>query len=180
MDAVLGAVVESARRLCKTDAAVINLLEDDTFRVAAATGVSADYLDYMADHPIMADRASMVGRVDARSPRPADPGRAAGPGYGRPTSSGSGFRTLLGAPMLVEDEVVGVLVMWRNEIDPFSERAIELVTTFAAQAAIAIRNVDLVHALQSRTSELADKVEQLEALPRSATPSARASTSTRC
>ena len=54
--------------------------------------------------------------------------------------------------------------MWRNEVGPFTDHAIELVTTFAAQAAIAIRNVDLVHALQIRTSELADKVEQLEAL----------------
>ena len=66
--------------------------------------------------------------------------------------------------MLIEDEVVGVLSLWRSEVDAFSERAIELVTTFAAQAAIAIRNVDLVRALQSRTTELADKVEQLEAL----------------
>src|SRR5476649_841700 len=71
---------------------------------------------------------------------------------------------ILGVSMLVQDEVVGVVSLWRSEVDPFSDRAIELVTTFAAQAAIAIRNVDLVHALQSRTRELADKVEQLEAL----------------
>ena len=87
------------------------------------------------------------------------------PSTAGPTSNGSaGFRTTLGVPMLVEDEVVGVLSLWRRDVDPFSDRAIELVTTFAAQAAIAIRNVDLVRALQSRTTELAVKVEQLEAL----------------
>ena len=101
--------------------------------------------------------------VDRRAQQIADV--LADPDYGRPdVQRVGGFRTTLGAPMLIDDEVVGVLSLWRSEVDPFSDRAIELVTTFAAQAAIAIRNVDLVRALQSRTTELADKVEQLEAL----------------
>ena len=60
----------------------------------------------------------------------------------------------MGVPMLLDGEVVGVLVVWRTEVDPFSERATELLTTFATQAAIAIRNVDLVHALQARSAEV--------------------------
>jgi signal transduction histidine kinase/ActR/RegA family two-component response regulator len=70
----------------------------------------------------------------------------------------------MGVPMLLDGEVVGVLVVWRSEVDPFSERAIELLTTFAAQAAIAIRTVDLFQALEARTTELGRKVDQLEAL----------------
>jgi signal transduction histidine kinase/ActR/RegA family two-component response regulator len=163
--AVLSAVVESARRLCQADAAQIYLLEQGAFRVVVATGVSDDYRDYMTRNPILPDRATLAGRVtlDRRAQQIADV--LADPEFGRPDIQRlGGFRTTLGVPMLVDDEVVGVVSLWRSEVDPFSERAIDLVTTFAAQAAIAIRNVDLVRALQSRTAELADKVEQLEAL----------------
>ena len=70
----------------------------------------------------------------------------------------------MSAPMLLDDEVVGVLSLWRTEVDPFDERAIALLEAFAAQAAIVVRNVDLVRALEARGVELARKVEQLEAL----------------
>jgi signal transduction histidine kinase/ActR/RegA family two-component response regulator len=165
LEAVLSTVVESARRLCQADTAQIYLLEDGAFRVAVATGVTADYRDYMAHHPIVADRATLAGRVTLDRRAQQIPDVLADPEYGRfDVQQVGGYRTTLGVPMLVEDEVVGVLLLWRSEVNPFSDRAIELVTTFAAQAAIAIRNVDLVRALQSRTTDLADKVEQLEAL----------------
>jgi signal transduction histidine kinase/ActR/RegA family two-component response regulator len=165
LEAVLGTVVESARRLCRADAAVIVLLEDGAFRVTAAVGASDDYREHMIRHPMVVDRATLSGRValDRRAQQIADV--LADPEYGRPDVQRlGGFRTVLGVPMLLEDDVIGVALLWRTDVDPFSERAIELVTTFAAQAAIAIRNIDLMSALQSRTTELADKVEQLEAL----------------
>jgi signal transduction histidine kinase/ActR/RegA family two-component response regulator len=165
LETVLGTVVESARRLCRADAAVIFLLEDGVFRVTAAVGTSDDYREHMLRHPMVADRATLSGRVALDRRAQQVPDVLADPEYGRPDVQRlGGFRTTLGVPMLVDDEVVGVVTLWRSEVDPFSERAIEVVTTFAAQAAIAIRNVDLVLALQSRTTELADKVEQLEAL----------------
>ena len=71
---------------------------------------------------------------------------------------------IMGVPMLLDDEVVGVLSVWRTQVDPFSDRAVEVLTTFAAQAALAVRTVDLVRALESRTDELGRKVNQLEAL----------------
>ena len=64
----------------------------------------------------------------------------------------------MGAPMLVDDEVIGVLSVWRTEVDPFEDRAITLLTAFAAAAAIAVRNLDLVRALEARSAELAHKV----------------------
>ena len=70
----------------------------------------------------------------------------------------------MGAPMLLDDDVIGVLTVWRTEVDPFEDRAITLLTAFAAAAAIAVRNLDLVRALEARTAELAHKVDQLEAL----------------
>ncbi|HET8987086.1 MAG TPA: response regulator, partial [Humibacillus sp.] len=75
-----------------------------------------------------------------------------------------GYRSILGAPMVVDDEVVGTLTVWRTEVDPFDERAEDLLTTFAEQAAVALRHVDLFAAVESRSAELARKVDQLEAL----------------
>ncbi len=74
------------------------------------------------------------------------------------------FRTVLAAPMLLDDEVVGAISLVRTEVDPFDDRALALVGAFAAQAAIVVRNVHLVRELEERGSELARKVDQLEAL----------------
>ena len=70
----------------------------------------------------------------------------------------------MSAPMLLDDEVVGALSLFRTEVDPFDDRAIALLEAFAAQAAVVVRNVHLVRALEERGVELARKVEQLEAL----------------
>ena len=70
----------------------------------------------------------------------------------------------MGAPMLLDEDVVGVLSVWRTEVDPFEDRAITRLTAFAAAAAIAVRNLDLVRALEARSVELGHKVDQLEAL----------------
>jgi signal transduction histidine kinase/ActR/RegA family two-component response regulator len=165
IDAVLGAVVDSARRLCMADAALIYLLDGDRFRVAAGTGVSEGYREYLAQHPLTADRGTLSGRVVLDRRAHQSPDVLVEPDYGRlDVQRIGGFRTTLGVPMLLDDEVVGVLSLWRSEVRPFSDREVQLVTSFAAQAAVAIRNVDLVRALQSRTSELAVKVDQLEAL----------------
>jgi signal transduction histidine kinase/ActR/RegA family two-component response regulator len=165
LEGVLAAVVESARRLCRADTAQIYLLEDGVFKVAVVIGASDEYSDYLAQHPMVADRGTLAGRVVLDRRAQQIPDALADPEYGRPDVQRlGGFRTTLGVPMLVEDEVVGVLSLWRRAVDPFSDRAIEIVTTFAAQAGIAIRSVDLVRALKNRTRELAVKVEQLEAL----------------
>src|SRR3954469_1140765 len=70
----------------------------------------------------------------------------------------------MSAPMILDDEAVGVLSVWRTTVAPFDDRAVELLGVFAAQAAIVVENVGLVQALESRSAELASKVEQLEAL----------------
>ena len=66
----------------------------------------------------------------------------------------AGYRTVMGAPMLLDDEVVGVLSMWRTAVDPFDEQATTLATAFAAHAAVAIRNAHLMKALEQRSAEL--------------------------
>ncbi len=165
LDAMLDTVVRNARRLCRADVAQIHLVEGDVYRLARATGVSDRFVEYIHDHPVQFDRSTLIGRVgiDRRTQQIADV--LADPDYGRLDSQQiAGFRTIMGAPMLVAGDVVGVLCVWRTEVRPFDDRAAGLLTTFAAQAAIATRNVDLVRALEARGVELARKVEQLEAL----------------
>jgi len=156
LDAVLETVVDSARHLCRADIALIFLLEGDTYRLAIASGpLTEEDRAYLAQHPLAQDRGTLTGRVglERRPQQIADV--LADPEYGRlDIQRHGGFRTTMGVPMLLDGEVVGVLVVWRTEVDPFSERATEILTTFATQAAIAIRNVDLVHALQARSAEV--------------------------
>ena len=136
------------------------------FRLSRLSGnVSEDFGSYMREHPVERSRASIVGRVaeDRRTQQITDV--LGDPEYGRQDLQRlAGFRTLLAAPMLLGDEVVGVLTMWRTAVAPFSDRDTRLLDDFAAQAAIALRQVDLMRSLEARGAELASKVEQLEAL----------------
>src|SRR5262249_59124644 len=77
---------------------------------------------------------------------------------------GGEIRTILAVPMLREGTVIGVIGFRRTEVQPFTDKQIELVTTFAAQAVIAIENVRLFQELEARTRELARSVEELRAL----------------
>jgi signal transduction histidine kinase/CheY-like chemotaxis protein len=165
LDAVLDTVVESARRLCRADVAQIHLLKHGIYRLASSSGLSPELAAYILDHPILPDRSTLVGRVglDRRAQQITDV--LADPEYGRLDAQRiQNYRTIMGAPMLLDGDVVGVLYVWRTAVDPFDDRAATVLTTFAAQAAIAIRNVDFVRALEARGGELTRKVEQLEAL----------------
>jgi signal transduction histidine kinase/ActR/RegA family two-component response regulator len=152
--------------LCGADVAQLYLLEGDAFRLSRISGaVPEEFRRYATDHPLQRSRASLLGRValDRRTQQIADV--LADPEYGRQDLQRlAGFRTLMSAPMLLGDEVVGVLSVWRAQVSPFSERDMSVLEEFAAQAAIALRQVELMDSLEARGAELASKVEQLEAL----------------
>jgi signal transduction histidine kinase/CheY-like chemotaxis protein len=165
LEGVLETVVESARRLCGAVAGQVFLVDGDRYRFAHGSGLRPDYREFVANNPVVLDRGTLVGRVglDRRATQITDV--LADPDYGLMDAQRvAGYRTIVGVPMLLEGEVVGVLSVWRTQVDPFSDRAVEVLTTFAAQAALAVRTVDLVTALESRTDELRRKVTQLEAL----------------
>ncbi len=163
--AVLATVAESARRLCRCQGVQIYLLRGEEFELAATVGLAPELEHYIAQHPLRRDRNTMAGRValDRRIHQVADV--LTDPGYGRrDIQEIAGSRTLISAPLIIDDEVVGAISLSRTKVEPFDEPTTTMLRAFAAQAAAAVRNVHLVRALEARRLELARKVEQLQAL----------------
>jgi GAF domain-containing protein len=159
--AVLDTLVESAARLCRADRVGIRLARDGAYQHIASFGFTAEQQEFMQAHPIKPDRSSIAGRavLEGRVVQVAD--IKADPDF--KLSSGSGFanvRTTLAVPLLREGVPVGVLVATRKDVAPFADKQIELVTTFADQAVIAIENVRLFDEVQKRTDDLAESLEQ--------------------
>ncbi len=152
---VFGAVVDGARQLCRADCALLYLVEGEILGVARTSGVPDDVRAYIGEHPFHLDRESLIGRValshrlgqieDVLQDR--DYGRADAQRVG-------GFRTVVGAPLLLDDELVGVLNLWRTKVEPFDARETTLLAAFAAHAAVAIRNARLMRTLELRSAEL--------------------------
>ena len=164
-DAVLDSILANVSRLCRCQAAAIMLIEVDHFVVSSSVGFSSDYLSHIRDHPFRLDRATLIGRATTDRKIQQVPDVLTDPEYGRQdVQQIVQFRTVVAAPMLLDDEVVGAISLVRTEVDPFDDRALALVGAFAAQAAIVVRNVHLVRELEERGQELGRKVEQLEAL----------------
>ncbi|MBE2319061.1 GAF domain-containing protein [Solirubrobacter sp. CPCC 204708] len=149
LEPVFETVLGQAVRLCRADAGLIYVLDGDAYRVEVALGASQEYRDYIAGVPIEAGSGTLVGRVGAERrtvqilDAPADPKYT----MSRALELG-GFRTMLGVPMLDGERVLGVIVLWRELKQPFDEPTVELVTTFAAQGAIAIQNVQTARELE--------------------------------
>jgi signal transduction histidine kinase/ActR/RegA family two-component response regulator len=161
-------VVEHAIRLCRADAGQIFVHEGDHFRLAYALGGSDEYRSVIGEREIPSGTGTLVGRValERRAVMSAD--IVSDPEYDneeqRLRQRLGGFRTIVGVPIESEDEVLAVISLWRREVNPFTEREIELAMTFAAQGAIAIRNANLMQQLDMRTRELGRSVDQLNGL----------------
>ena len=165
LERVFETVVRHAVSLCRADCGYVYQLDGDVYRIAFIVGGSQRYREYMQRHPVKQGPETLVGRVGLERRIVQIPDVLADPIYRWPTGRElGGYRTMLGAPMLVGDRVVGVLILWRLEVDPFGDRTIDLLTTFAAQAAIAIRNVELFQQLEQRSAQLARSVDELHAL----------------
>jgi signal transduction histidine kinase/CheY-like chemotaxis protein len=165
LDPVFETVVRHAVRLCRADAGMIYQLDGDVYRLACLVGGSSAYRAYLADKPIVATHGTLVGRVGLERRVVQIDDVIADPDYEfHEARRLGGQRTMLGVPMLSAGRVVGVIMLWRFEVDRFDDRAIGLVSTFAAQGAVAIQNVRLFGRLQGREAELARSVDELRAL----------------
>jgi GAF domain-containing protein len=162
LQTVLNTLVESAARLCDADsAAIYRPTEGGIYRGQASYGYSSEYIDYMRVHPLTPHRGSVIGRavLEHRPIHVEDV--LADPNYQlKEQSTVGGYRTALGVPLMREGSSIGVIVLSRSVVKPFTDKQIELVTTFADQAAIAIENTRLFEAEQQRTRELSEALEQ--------------------
>jgi signal transduction histidine kinase len=141
---------------------VISQREGDVYCLRANYGFSREAEQFALEHPFRPDRGSLTGRASLEGRTIHIPDVLADPEY-RLTDYQKkfGYRTSLGVPLLREGEVIGVLSLHRDEVNPFTEKQIELVTTFADQALIAIENVRLFDEVQARTRELTKSLEEL-------------------
>jgi GAF domain-containing protein len=152
---VLQTLVESAARFCIADKATIVREKDGLFYTAEAYGYSREFMDYMRNIPIKAERGSASGRALVEGRLVHIPDVKADPEYTFVEAPRLGdFRTVLCVPMLREGVPIGVLTLTRSEVQPFTDKQIELVTTFADQAAIAIENVRLFDEIQDKSRQL--------------------------
>jgi two-component system, NtrC family, sensor kinase len=162
LQTVLDTLAESAARLCDADSAAIHRPDGNSYPYVASYGYSREYHEYMRVRPIIPSRGTVLGRAvtECRPVQVSDV--EADPEYSlREGQRLGGFRTVLGIPLLREGVPLGVIMLTRNAVRPFTDKQIELATTFADQAAIAIENVRLFDAEQQRTQELAGSLEEL-------------------
>src|SRR6516225_1932522 len=155
---VLDTLTESAVRLCGADKGGIARKVGAAYVAAASYGHSPEAKQYLLSSPFEAGRATVSGRVLLEGRTIHFPDVLADPEIDTSRYRAVGERTILGVPLMREGTPTGVLVLARHTMRPFTEKQIELATTFADQAVIAIDDV------QARTRELAQPVEELQAL----------------
>jgi signal transduction histidine kinase len=173
---VLDALVNSAARLCRAEKANIALLRGDVVDYVAQVGFPPDFLKYMQALRLKLQRGSISGRAALEGKIIHVPDVLADPEYVLiDAQKVGGFRTALGVPMMREGTPIGTMFLSRATVEPFTQQQIELVSTFADQAVIAIENTRLLSELRQRTTDLSESLEQqtatsnvLEVISRSA------------
>ena len=162
---VLDTLVETSARLCAADGAGLTIREGEGFRYRAMYAFDDKFFAFLQRHTFAPSRDTMVGRtaLEGRVVHIAD--ITADPEYKlTETVTLGGIRTLLGVPMLRDGVVVGTISLTRNQAQPFTERQIELVRTFADQAVIAMENARLLGELRERTGDLEESLEYQTAI----------------
>src|SRR5262245_34441072 len=162
---VLDTLVESAVRPCDADHAWLFQREGEFFRCVTsfghATDVRARLRDYFKPRKVPVDRGSITGRAAMEARAVHVPDVLADPEYNwSGAQTIGGCRAALGVPLLHKGTVVGVIFVAKTVPQPFTAKQIELVTTFADQAVIAIENTRLLNELRQRTDDLSELLEQ--------------------
>ena len=160
---VLDTLVESAARLCDADHGAITRKIDGAYYRASTFGFGPEFTERARKLPVVLGKGSVIGRALVEGQTIHIDDARADPDY---TFSDAikfgGIRTVLGVPMLREGVPIGAMSLSRSEVRPFTEKQIELVSTFADQAAIAIENVRLFDSVETRTRELTKSLADLQ------------------
>jgi GAF domain-containing protein len=158
---VLDTITKTAQRLCGSEQAyILRLAETGRYHVAAAIDAHPGQVEWLKQNPLAPNRGSVTGRValEGRTIQVADV--LSDPEYTLTAIGHKGYRTILGVPLLREGVVIGVVVLTRSWVQAFTEKQVDLITTFATQAVIAIENTRLLNELresleqQTATSEV--------------------------
>jgi GAF domain-containing protein len=162
LETVLLTLVESAVRLCNADQGTIARKKGDRFFRTVNFGLSMKFQKILKDQPVELQRGSATGRALLNGEIVHIPDVELDPDYTfLEAKTLGGMRTILAVPMLREGEAIGVFAITRTRVEPFSDEQIELASTFADQAAIAIENVRLFERAESRSRELASSLSDL-------------------
>ncbi len=164
LQAVFDTVVENSVRLCGADRAFLFRFDGEFLRVAAEYNCTAEFSEWVKNHPIRPGRHSGAARAALERRTIHVPDVLADPEYSYGAKDVEAIRTILGVPILKGDDLLGVIMIFHLEVRPFTDKQIAVVETFADQAAIAIENTQLLDALRLRTGELSRSVEELRAL----------------
>ena len=158
---VLDALLRSAGSLCEADMGAVLRPQDERFIFAASFGFPQAFVDLVKDLPIEAGRETLSGRVMAELRAVHIPDVQADPEYlFTEAQKAAGFRTMLGLPLLREGIPIGIILLMRSHVRPFTDKQIDLVQTFADQAVIAIENMRLFEAEQQRMRELSEALDR--------------------
>jgi signal transduction histidine kinase len=161
LQGVFDTLIESAARLCEADNALLWRRDGELCHVVANHVYSREFEDYLKQHPVPVGRGSLAGRTALEGKVVHIPDVLADPEYTMTENiKRAPYRTMLGVPLLREGNPIGVIALTRATVRPFTDKQIELVTTFADQAVIAIENVRLFDEVQARTEELSESLRQ--------------------
>ena len=179
LEPVFQAMLQNARRICEAEFGVLNLCEGEALRAVAMHGAPQAFVEERRRNPLIRPPPqTALGRVVATK-QPVQIADIVNEPHYFDVPSGysavvltklSGARTVLAVPMLKENELIGAIVIYRTEVRPFSDKQIELVKSFAAQAVIAIENARLLNDLNKLNQQLeqrvADQVSEIERIGR--------------
>jgi signal transduction histidine kinase len=152
---VLETLLASAAQLCRADQGTITKKKGTAFFRSVSYGFAPEFADYVRELPVVPGRNTISGRTLLEGKVVHIPNVRLDPDYNWPEAQKlDTFGTLLGVPLVREGAIVGVLVLSRTQVRPFTDKEIELVTTFADQAVIAIENVRLFDEIQDKNRQL--------------------------